>query len=136
MATVIITELKVLNCYQVALIWSTVQVNTGLGLFAFKSFRRFWRLWLLTLTSLAFFVGPCGIMFKELKPLWLVMRSHCCLSILYSWMQVKILSQIVYGSSVACLDSMLPRVQVTIAWAWIFLHSNHLRDSKDCNSLL
>ena len=43
-------------------------------------------------------------------------------------------TQLVYGSCGACLDSMLPGVQVT-AGLGFFLHSSHLSDSEDCDPL-
>ena len=44
-------------------------------------------------------------------------------------------SQLVYGSHGACLDYMLPGVQV-ITGLGFFLCSSHLCDSEDCESLL
>ena len=53
----------------------------------------------------------------------------------YVRMQKKISFQLVCGSYIACLDYMLPGVQVT-AGLKFFLHSSHLCDNEDCDSLL
>ena len=47
---------------------------------------------------------------------------------MYSWMQNKIPSQFVCGSSGACLEYVLPGVQVT-AGLGFFLRSSHLGQS-------
>ena len=53
----------------------------------------------------------------------------------YGRMQKKIPPQLVCGSHGACLDSMLPGVQVT-AGLGFFLRSSRLSDSEDSDSLL
>ena len=53
----------------------------------------------------------------------------------YGRMQNIISSLLVYGSHGTCLDCMLPGVQV-ITGLGSFLHSSHLCDSEDCDSLL
>ena len=53
----------------------------------------------------------------------------------YGRMQKKVPSWLVCDSHGACLDYMLPGVQVT-AGLGFYLHSSGLSDSKDCDSLL
>ena len=49
----------------------------------------------------------------------------------YGRMQKKVSSRLVCDSHDACLDSMLPGIQVT-AGMGCFLCSSHLCDSEDC----
>ena len=53
----------------------------------------------------------------------------------YGRMQKKIPPRLVCGSHGACLDSMLPGVQVTVRLGF-FLYSSHLSDGEDSHSLL
>ena len=53
----------------------------------------------------------------------------------YGRMQKKISPQLVCGSHGACLDCMLPGVQIASRLGF-FLHSSHLCDNGDYDSLL
>ena len=53
----------------------------------------------------------------------------------YGGIQRKISPRLVCGSHGACLDCMLPEVEVT-AGLGFFLRSSHLCDNEDCDSLL
>ena len=54
---------------------------------------------------------------------------------IYVRMQKKFPFRLVCGFRGACLDCMLPGIQVT-AGLGFFLYSSHLSDSEDCDSLL
>ena len=53
----------------------------------------------------------------------------------YGKMQKKISPRLVCRSHCACLDCMLPGVQVLLGWQF-FLRSSHLCDNEDCDFLL
>ena len=72
--------------------------------------------------------GPSGIVYWITK----TFNHEKSLMFKYGRMQKKIL---VCGSHGACLDCMLPGVQVT-AGLGFFLCSSHLCDNEDCDSLL